>query len=58
MMKGGDKGKEADMDSVQINSIPPLIPIESRGLLPLPCEHKGGEATHIEVQGCGRMWVF
>lgn len=54
-MQGGDKGKEAETDTNPVHSIPPLVPMGSRGLLPLPREHGGGEATHIEVQCRGYL---
>lgn len=40
-MQGGDKGKEAETDTNPVHSIPPLVPMGSRGLLPLPREHGG-----------------
>lgn len=54
-MQGGDKGKEAETDTNPVHSIPPLVPMGSRGLLPLPREHGGGETTHIEVQCRGYL---
>lgn len=46
-MKGEDKGKEAETDPTQGQFVPPLVPIDSRGLLPLPHRPGEGKTTHI-----------